>query len=385
MSSVEAYVYLDAAAGAPPHPVVAQALAAAGADGWVGPAKLYSPGRRARQLLDAARESVADNLGVRPAEVGFTASGTAAAQAAIAGLAAGRRAVGRTVLHSTIEHSAVLHAVAAHTAAGGDAVPVPVDHAGRLDLAAFAAAVAAPGVALASVLSASHEAGTEQPLPEVYAAAGAAGVPVFTDAAASVTWQPVPPGWAVLAASAHKWGGPPGVGVLVVRKGTRFVPPWPGVEAGSLDQPGALNLPAVVAAAAALRAVLADGDAEPARLRALVDRVRTRVAAEVPDVEVVGDPVRRLPHLVTFSCLYVDGETLLHALDRAGFAVSSGSSCTSSTLRPSHVLEAMGVLSHGNVRLSLPRGTRAADVDRLLDLLPDLVAGVRAEAGVADL
>jgi cysteine desulfurase len=140
-----------------------------------------------------------------------------------------------------------------------------------------------------------------------------------------------------------------------------------------------------VAAAAALRAVLADGDAEPARLRALIDRIRTRVAAEIPDVEVVGDPVRRLPHLVTFSCLYVDGETLLHALDRAGFAVSSGSSCTSGTLRPSHVLEAMGVLSHGNVRLSLPRGTRAADVDRLLDLLPDLVAGVRAEAGVTDL
>ncbi len=385
VAGVEGYVYLDAAAGAPPHPVVAQALVAAGADGWVGPAKLYAPGRRARQLLDAARASVAESLGVRADEVGFTTSGTAAAQAAVAGLAAGRSRVGGTVAHSAIEHSAVLHAVAAHQAAGGSAVAVPVDRTGRLDLAAFATAVAAPGVALASVLSASHEAGTSQPLPEVYAAAAAAEVPVFVDAAASVTWQPVPAGWSVLAASAHKWGGPPGVGVLVVRKGARFVPPWPGVDAGSLDQPGAPNLPAVVAAAASLRAVLADGDAEPARLRALVDHIRDRVATEIPDVEVVGDPVRRLPHLVTFSCLYVDGEALLHALDRAGFAVSSGSSCTSSTLRPSHVLEAMGVLSHGNVRVSLPRGTRAEDVERFLDTLPGLVAGVRAEAGVADL
>ncbi|TBL26615.1 aminotransferase class V-fold PLP-dependent enzyme, partial [Verrucosispora sp. SN26_14.1] len=129
----------------------------------------------------------------------------------------------------------------------------------------------------------------------------------------------------------------------------------------------------------------ADADVEAARLTPLVDRIRARVAADVPDVEVVGDPVRRLPHLVTFSCLYVDGEALLHALDRRGFAVSSGSSCTSSTLRPSHVLEAMGVLSHGNVRVSLHRGTTEADVDRFLTELPQIVADLRAEAGVVGL
>jgi cysteine desulfurase len=382
---VGGYVYLDAAAGAPPHPVVAQALAAAATDGWVGPAKLYAPGRRARQLLDAARASIAESLAVRPDEVGFTGSGTAAAHAAVAGALAGRRRVGSTLVHSTIEHSAVLHAADAHVAAGGRAVAVPVDRLGRLDLPSFAAAVAQPGVALVAVISASHEAGTRQPLDEVFATAAASGAPVYVDAAASVSWEPVPPGWAVLSASAHKWGGPPGVGVLVVRKGTRWVPPWPGAEAGSLDQPGTLDLPALVAAAASLRAVLAEGELELDRLRALVDRVRARVSAEIPDVEVIGDPSRRLPHVVTFSCLYVDGEALLHALDLAGFAVSSGSSCTSSTLRPSHVLEAMGVLSHGNIRLSLPRGTPAGDVERLLDTLPILVAQVRAEAGVAGL
>jgi len=144
----------------------------------------------------------------------------------------------------------------------------------------------------------------------------------------------------------------------------------------------AADLPAVVAAAASLRAVLAESQAEAVRLRGLVDRIRDRVAATVPDVEVVGDPVARLPHLVTFSCLYVDGEALLHALDRAGFAVSSGSSCTASTLRPSHVLEAMGVLSHGNIRVSLHRGTTEAEVERLLSLLPGIVQEIRKEAGM---
>jgi cysteine desulfurase len=102
-------------------------------------------------------------------------------------------------------------------------------------------------------------------------------------------------------------------------------------------------------------------------------------------VEIVGDPVDRLPHLVTFSCLYLDGEALLHGLDRAGFAVSSGSSCTASTLRPSHVLAAMGVLSHGNIRVSLHRESTAAEVDRFLAVLPGLVAGLRAGAGVVGL
>ncbi|MEU1026061.1 aminotransferase class V-fold PLP-dependent enzyme, partial [Streptomyces sp. NPDC005904] len=129
------------------------------------------------------------------------------------------------------------------------------------------------------------------------------------------------------------------------------------------------------------RTARSEAAAEGVRLRELTERIRARVPALVPDAEVVGDPVRRLPHLVTFSCLYVDGESLLHELDRAGFSVSSGSSCTSSTLTPSHVLKAMGVLSEGNVRVSLPMGTEAAEVERFLDVLPGAVAGVREQLG----
>ncbi|MER5455733.1 aminotransferase class V-fold PLP-dependent enzyme [Micromonospora sp. NPDC002389] len=378
-------VYLDAATAAPLHPVARQALLVALDDGWADPDRLYTQARRARQLLDAAREAAADTLGVRPDELSFTPSGTSAAHAAVLGGLVGRRRVGARLVHSAIEHSAVLHAAEQHVARGGTTTEVPVDRSGRLDLDAWSAAVAGPGVALAALIAASHEVGTVQPVEDAAAACAEAGVPLHVDAAQVVGRVPVPAGWSVLTASARKWGGPPGVGLLVVRKGTRWESPWPSDEHESGRTPGTVNLPAVVAAAASLRAVAADADAEAARLAPLVDRIRARVAADVPDVEVVGDPERRLPHLVTFSCLYVDGEALLHALDRRGFAVSSGSSCTSSTLRPSHVLEAMGVLSHGNVRVSLHRGTTEADVDRFLAELPQIVADLRAEAGVVGL
>jgi cysteine desulfurase len=210
----------------------------------------------------------------------------------------------------------------------------------------------------------------------------AARVPLFVDAAQSIGRVDVPGGWSLLAASAHKWGGPPGVGVLVVRKNTRWRSPLPEDEREGRRVPGFENVPAVMAAAAALEAYRAEMAADGPRLSALVQQIRERVPRIVADVEIVGDPEHRLPHLVTFSCLYVEGEALLTELDRLGFAVSSGSSCTADTLRPSHVLEAMGVLTHGNVRVSLPRGTNAADVDRFLAVLPDAVARLRAATGV---
>ncbi|MFE3018423.1 cysteine desulfurase/sulfurtransferase TusA family protein [Streptomyces sp. NPDC059256] len=374
--------YFDAASSAPLHPVARQALQASLDEGWADPARLYREGRRARLLLDAAREAAAEAVGCRPDELTFAPSGTHAVHLAIAGATAGRRRAGNRVVVSAVEHSSVLHG------AGESAVTVPVDRHGRVDTAAFAEELAkghgggpGEGTALACLQSANHEVGTEQPVGEVAEACRAAGVPLLVDAAQSLGWGAVPDGWSLLTASAHKWGGPAGVGLLAVRKGVRFAPRGPADERESGRSPGFENLPAIVAAAASLRAVRAEAAGEAVRLRGLVDRIRTRVPEVVPDVEVVGDPVRRLPHLVTFSCLYVDGEALLHELDRAGFSVSSGSSCTSSTLTPSHVLRAMGVLSEGNVRVSLPSGTTASEVERFLDVLPEVVSSVRERLG----
>jgi len=372
--------YFDAASSAPLHPVARQALRASLDEGWADPARLYREGRRARLLLDAARETAAEAVGCRPDELVFTSSGTRAVHTGIAGALAGRHRIGRHLIVSAVEHSSVLHSAEAHRRAGGTVSDVPVSRTGAVSPDAYADALR-HDTALACLQSANHEVGTEQPVADVAEVCRAAGVPLLVDAAQSLAWGPVEGRWSLLTGSAHKWGGPAGVGLLAVRKGVRYAPQGPSDERESGRSPGFENIPAVVAAAASLRAVRAEASAEGARLRELTDRIRARVPELVPDVEVVGDPVGRLPHLLTFSCLYVDGETLLHELDRAGFSVSSGSSCTSSTLTPSHVLKAMGVLSEGNVRVSLPPGTPAEEVDRFLDVLPRTVATVREKLG----
>ncbi|MFJ4003447.1 cysteine desulfurase/sulfurtransferase TusA family protein [Streptomyces sp. NPDC090023] len=375
--------FFDVASGAALHPVARQALLASLDEGWADPGRLYREGRRARMLLDAAREAAAEAVGCRADEVVFTSSGTRAVHDGVAGALAGRRRVGRHLIVSAVEHSSVLHSAEAFEAEGGSVTRVGVSRLGAVDPSAYAQALRTD-TALACLQSANHEVGTVQPVAEVAAACRAAGVPLLVDAAQSLGWGPVPEGWSLLTASAHKWGGPSGVGLLVVRKGVRFAAQGPGEERESGRVSGFGNIPAIVASVAALRAVRAEADAEAVRLRALTERLRARVPRLVPDVEVVGDPERRLPGLVTFSCLYVDGEVLLSELDRAGFSVSSGSSCTSGTLTPSHVLKAMGVLSEGNVRVSLPPGVAEEEVERFLEVLPGVVSGVRAQLGAPE-
>ena len=375
--------YLDAASTQPLHPAARDALMAAIDSGWADPGRLYREARRARMLLDAARESIASTLGARADEVAFTASGTDAVTSGVHGLARGRARLGRRVLASAVEHASVLQAA---RSLGPEVLEtVGVDHLGRIDVDALDAALADGDTTALAVQSANHEVGTRQPLDQVRAHAERYGVPLLVDAAQTVGREPVAPYWDVLAASAHKWGGPAGVGVLAVRTGVRWRSTAPDGAREGGRVPGFENVPGVVAAAAALEAVWADAARESARLSALVDLVRARVPVEVPDTVVLGDPVDRLPHVVTFSCLYVEGEALLGDLDRLGFAVSSGSSCVADSLEPSHVLAAMGALTHGNVRVSLPVGVGEADVVRFLDELPGVVARVRAALGATDL
>jgi cysteine desulfurase len=170
--------------------------------------------------------------------------------------------------------------------------------------------------------------------------------------------------------------------VLAVRQRVRTAPVGPEDE--DPWAPGGVSVPLAFAAAVALQAVEADRAAQEARRRQLVERLRAEVS-RIPDVDVVGDPDGRLPHVATFSFLYVDGEALVTELDRHGFAVGSGSACTSSTLEPSHVLAAMGVLTHGNVRIALDRTTTADEVDRFCTVLPGAVARVREMLGVGGL
>jgi cysteine desulfurase len=376
--------YFDAATATPLHPTARAALQAALDDGWADPDRIYREGRRARQLLDGARAAVATALGVAAEEVTFCPSGTAAGHLAVLGTAAARRRTGNRLVVSAVEHSTVLAAARHHDTGGGVTTIVGVDRHGSVDPAAFLDAVS-PDTALAVLQSANHEVGTLQPVAEVGAGCKEREVPLFVDAAQSVGHVDLPEGWDLLTASARKWGGPAGVGLLVVRRGTRWRSPWPEDEHEGGRMAGVVPLPLVLAAAASLQAREQERQDEAARLTGLVDRIRAEVVRRVPDVEMLGDPRRRLPHLVAFSCLYVAGEAIQVALDRAGFSVSSGSSCSSSALTPSHVLEAMGVLTHGNVRVSLHGGVEQADVERFLDVLPGIVEELRRTAGAQGL
>jgi cysteine desulfurase len=360
---------------APPHPAGREALLAALEAGWADPRRLHREGRQARLLLDGAREALAALLGARTEEVVFTGSHTEAVNAAVLGTLKARHRVGRKVLRSAVEHSAVLHA----TDYAGDPVTVGVDRLGRVDADRFIEQLGSPGVALGCLQSANGEVATLQPIEQVAEAARSARVPLLVDAAASIGQLTPPTDWDLLVADPRAWGAPPGLGLLALRANTRWTSSAPEDD-GTERVPGPPSIPAALAAAVTLQAVTAQREQQEGLRRTLTERIRA-AAALIPNTEVVGDPARRLPHIVTFSCLYVDGEAVVDELDRAGFAVGSGSACTASTLAPSHVLAAMGVLTHGNLRIGLPAGVNERDVSAFCDLLPGAVQRVRALLG----
>jgi cysteine desulfurase len=370
---------LDAARG-PLHPAARATLEAAVGLGWADPTARHAPGRHALALLDTAREVLADAVGVRPDELSLHASAEEALEVGFAGLVHARRRVGEQVVASAVERSVVL-------VQPGVTGPVPVDRSGRVDLGAWRAAVARPGVAAAVLQSANGEVGTRQPVADAAAAAAEHGVPLLIDATASAGRDDVPRVGDVVVADAAAFGGPP-LGLLGVRTGTRWGRPGPRREAEHGRALSAPWVPLALAAAEAWRQALAERGAEEPAARALVERLRA-AAGSVPDVEVVGDAHDRLPHVVTFSVLFTDGEVLVDALARRGLALGSGSACTSSALRPSHVLAATGVLTHGNLRVHLPLAavspTREEDVEDLCAALPEVVASVRSQLGTADL
>ena len=359
--------------------------------GWADPRRLYAEGRRARALLDQAREELAGGLGVRPPEVSFLPAGPAALRAGLDGLRYAGRRRGARMVATAVEHSAILTTGRYHAAQAEEPslfAEVPVDRVGRVDLSALEQAVAVPGTVLAAVQSANGEVGTRQPLGQAYELCRARGIPLLVDAMASLGHDAPPAHFDVLAGDARSWGGPAGLGVLVVPERTRWRRPGPvsELELGRTDVEPVVAI--ALAAAEAWRQSQATRVDEAARSSAIVRRLRA-AAGHLRDVEVVGDADDRLPHVLTFSLLYVDGEALLTELDRRGFAVASGSACTSSTLEPSHVLTAMGMLTHGNVRITLPLSmiapTLEDDIDRFIAELPAAVAAVRARLGASDL
>ncbi|MFL6103728.1 MAG: cysteine desulfurase family protein [Actinomycetes bacterium] len=372
-----AETYLDAASTTPLHPRARAALLEA-LDGFGDPSRLYGRGRRARTLLDRSREQLAAAVGAAPDEVIFTSGGTEAANLAVTGMArvAGRR---RHLVVSAVEHTSVLAPARALAGQGFEVTEVGVDGTGRVDPDELAEAVR-DDTLLVCLQHANHEVGTIQPVQEAAALAHERRALVLVDACQTLGRLPVDMaelGADLLVASGHKCYGPPGTGFLVAPG--RQARPWPvlvGDEREHRRRAGMENLPGIAAMAAAVSARVAEAPGERDRMAGLASRLLAGLAT-IPEVVVHGDPGQRLPHLVAFSVLYIEGEALLLLLDGEGIAVHSGSSCTADSQEPSHVLAAMGAITHGSVRVSFLRDTTESDVDRLLAVLPAAVADLR--------
>lgn len=380
-------IYLDHNATTPVAPDVAAAVAAALVDEYGNPSSVHHFGQRAKAALDTARQAVADLVGAQPAEIVFTSGGTESDNLAIRGAAGALWSAGkRHLVASTIEHDAVLATLKALGRRGWETTLVAVDRDGRLAPDAVAASLR-PDTALVSIMHANNETGVILPVAEITRLAHERGVLVHTDAVQSVGRIPVDVGTLgvdLLSLSAHKFHGPKGVGALFVRRGTRLEATTTGGRQERNRRAGTENVPGLVGLGIAASLAQPTLATEGPRLAALRDRLEAGVLAAVPDTVVNGAVDSRLPNTTNISFDGVEAEALLIALDLEGIAVSTGSACSSGTLEPSHVLRAMGLPAHRTqnaLRFSLGAGTEAAQIDRVLAVLPGLVARLRRLAG----
>lgn len=376
-------VYLDHAASTPMRPEAIAAMLPFLDQQYANPNGSHRFARQARAALDDAREVVAAAVGCRPTEVVFTAGGTEADNTAVLGVVSRR---GGTAVCSAVEHHAVLHAV---THVHG--VVVGVDEAGRIDIDELVHAVADPAgapVTLVSVMAVNNEVGT---ISDVAAAADAvrradSSVVIHTDAVQAACWldlRTVTPHVDLLSLSAHKFGGPKGVGALVVRGAGTFDPLLIGGGQEREMRSGTQNVAGAVAMAEALRLADVERDAERRRLAPLRDRLVDGLLSALPDVRETVDRAHKMAGSAHVCIRGVENEALLFLLDESGVCASAASACAAGAMEPSHVLAAMGVdrsWAAGALRLTLGRTTTEADVDRALQVIVSAVRRIRDHA-----
>jgi len=377
-------IYLDYAASAPLRPEAREAMLPYLEGRFGNPSSIHRYGREARAALEDARARLAAVIGADAREIVFTRAGTEADGVAILGRA--REARGAPVAVSTIEHKAVLASAHAAREEGARLILLPVDVNGVVDLGAVDAALD-ERPAVVSVMWANNEVGTLQPVVEIGARCRAAGVVFHSDAVQAlgkvtvrVDSTPVD----LAAFSAHKVGGPKGIGALYVRRGTALRPLLFGGGQERGLRPGTEDVAGAVGFAAAAQAAEAQREGAMARVGALRDRLEAGLRARVPGLVVNAAGAPRLPVVSNVSIPGADPEALLVSLDLEGIAASSGSACSSGAVEPSHVLTAMGIpaeMAGPSVRFSLGWGTTDAEIDRVLHLFPAVVERVRALAG----
>jgi cysteine desulfurase len=383
-------VYLDHAATTPVRPEVLEAMLPYLTNQAFGnPSSAHRYGRAARAGIEQARREVAQAVGAEPNQVVFTSGGTEADNLGIVGaaLAARERGASMCAVVSAIEHKAILAAAHAVCQLGGREVIIAVDRSGRLDLDQLDQAVR-ERPAVVSVMWVNNEVGVVQPISEIAERCHEAGVTFHTDAVQAFGKVPLSVRGlpcTLLTISGHKIGAPKGIGALIVRdrKAIEAIIHGGGQQYGM--RPGTENVAGAVALGRAALLAAEEQAQEAARLRGLRDALADRLKTGVPDLTVTAESSERAPHVLNVAISGADSEALLMHLDLAGVAASSGSACSTGSVEPSHVLVAMGVpreLALGAIRFSLGHESTAADVERVAEVMPVVVAKVRKLAGI---
>lgn len=356
----------------PLHRAGEQVLLAAFERGWADPNALGAASAQSRHLLNAAREEIASHLGISADEIEFWGEPALVSPLAIQG--APHFQSGKLILGETERQEILVLANRAKSSA-----TIRVGQSGLLDRDHLLEEIESNSTV--SIQSANSETGVRQDLPDLAAIVGGMGAHLHIDFTASGPLVPLPPYWSTADFPATSWYGPSGLGIMAINKNHRWSNPLS--HANPRRSPGSYSLPLVLAAAAALTGWLNDAKAESDRIRNLISMMREVIARTIVDVDIAGsgDPKESLPHILSFSALNVSGERLVSALANEGFAVASGSACVASAIEPSHVLKAMGILTHGNIRISLMHGVQESDVKKFLALLPGIITQLRTEEG----
>ena len=376
-------IYLDYAATTPVDSEVVKAMLPYFTDVFGNPSGIYSCGQEAKGTIEEARTKVADLIGARDEEIVFMSGGTEADNFALKGVAYANENKGNHIITTPIEHHAVMETCEFLERRGFEVTYLPVDKYGLVSPGDVKRAITSKTI-LISVIHANNEIGTIEPITEISKVAREAGVYFHTDAVQTVGRIPVDVnelGVDLLSMSAHKLYGPKGVGALYIRRGTRLLPFMHGGGQERGRRASTENVPGIIGFGRAVELARQEMSKEVERLTCLRDKLIKGLLERIDHVHLNGHPQKRLPNNVNIRVDFVEGESMLLNLDLEGICASTGSACSSSSLEPSHVLLAMGILpeqAHGSLRFTLGKWTTEDDIEQVLDVLPVIVAKLRA-------
>jgi cysteine desulfurase len=375
-------IYMDYAATTPVHPEVTQAMLPYFSEYFGNASSIHSYGMEAQKGINKAREIIAGFIGARPEEIIFTSGGTESDNFAIKGVADSWKGKKNHIITSAIEHHAVLETCHYLEKKGFELTVLPVDKYGMVDPQDVKKAINS-NTFLISIMHASNEVGTVQPISEIGNISREAGVYLHTDAVQTFGHLPIDVqemNVDLLSISGHKLYGPKGIGVLYIRKGTKILPFMHGGGQEDGRRGGTYNTPAIVGLGKAVEIATKDMGQEGEVISSLRDRLINGLLSKVEFTKLNGHPTSRLPNNINVSMAFVEGEATLLSLDMAGISASTGSACSSESSEPSHVLSAMSVPAEEarcSMRFTLGKWTSQADIDALLNTLPGIISKLR--------